>query len=170
MPCALPEVSAASGAGASIRPTDAVRAARGRSLATTDGRTYWGRAVSISGLVAEYIVAIDVTRVRFPADAYGSIADRLAARAQAARETLAAPVAVCKEPAQSPPPLPRRLRPEFLAHGAYRPGGLRRGAPKFHGLAAGGASPPHEMASRAMHGCRAQRPSVRVAGWCAARR
>ena len=25
---------------------------------------------SISGLVAEYIVAIDVTRVRFPADAY----------------------------------------------------------------------------------------------------
>ena len=27
-------------------------------------------AQSISGLVAEYIVAIDVTRVRFPADAY----------------------------------------------------------------------------------------------------
>ena len=26
--------------------------------------------MSISGLVAEYIVAIDVTRVRFPADAY----------------------------------------------------------------------------------------------------
>jgi hypothetical protein len=25
---------------------------------------------SISGLVVEYIVAIDVTRVRFPADAY----------------------------------------------------------------------------------------------------
>ena len=27
-------------------------------------------AQSISGLVVEYIVAIDVTRVRFPADAY----------------------------------------------------------------------------------------------------
>ena len=27
-------------------------------------------AKSISGLVVEYIVAIDVTRVRFPADAY----------------------------------------------------------------------------------------------------
>ena len=27
-------------------------------------------SLSISGLVAEYIVAIDVTRVRFPADAY----------------------------------------------------------------------------------------------------
>ena len=26
--------------------------------------------MSISGLVVEYIVAIDVTRVRFPADAY----------------------------------------------------------------------------------------------------
>ena len=26
--------------------------------------------ISISGLVAEYIVAIDVTRIRFPADAY----------------------------------------------------------------------------------------------------
>ena len=26
--------------------------------------------VSISGLVVEYIVAIDVTRVRFPADAF----------------------------------------------------------------------------------------------------
>ena len=29
---------------------------------------------SISGLVAEYIVAIDVTRVRFPADAFFSLA------------------------------------------------------------------------------------------------
>ena len=28
-------------------------------------------ASSISGLVVEYIVAIDVTRVRFPADAFG---------------------------------------------------------------------------------------------------
>ena len=28
------------------------------------------RCVSISGLVVEYIVAIDVTRVRFPADAF----------------------------------------------------------------------------------------------------
>jgi hypothetical protein len=39
------------------------------------GRTNLGinfekRSRSISGLVAEYIVAIDVTRVRFPADAY----------------------------------------------------------------------------------------------------
>ena len=31
---------------------------------------------SISGLVVEYIVAIDVTRVRFPADAYFSAASR----------------------------------------------------------------------------------------------
>ena len=30
----------------------------------------WKRIQSISGLVAEYIVAIDVTRVRFPADAF----------------------------------------------------------------------------------------------------
>ena len=34
---------------------------------------HWGNKIpellSISGLVAEYIVAIDVTRVRFPADA-----------------------------------------------------------------------------------------------------
>ena len=30
---------------------------------------YRSRVRSISGLVAEYIVAIDVTRVRFPADA-----------------------------------------------------------------------------------------------------
>ena len=29
----------------------------------------WHTASSISGLVVEYIVAIDVTRVRFPADA-----------------------------------------------------------------------------------------------------
>ena len=28
------------------------------------------RSISISGLVVEYIVAIDVTRVRFPADAF----------------------------------------------------------------------------------------------------
>ena len=27
-------------------------------------------SISISGLVVEYIVAIDVTRVRFPADAF----------------------------------------------------------------------------------------------------
>ena len=32
----------------------------------------WVFARSISGLVAEYIVAIDVTRVRFPADAFES--------------------------------------------------------------------------------------------------
>ena len=32
-----------------------------------------GPVRSISGLVAEYIVAIDVTRVRFPADAGGSL-------------------------------------------------------------------------------------------------
>ena len=30
---------------------------------------FFGCSCSISGLVAEYIVAIDVTRVRFPADA-----------------------------------------------------------------------------------------------------
>ena len=33
---------------------------------------------SISGLVAEYIVAIDVTRVRFPADAcFGNLQDKM---------------------------------------------------------------------------------------------
>ena len=32
--------------------------------------------MSISGLVAEYIDAIDVTRVRFPADAWGLEAHR----------------------------------------------------------------------------------------------
>ena len=30
----------------------------------------WIEIIRISGLVVEYIVAIDVTRVRFPADAY----------------------------------------------------------------------------------------------------
>ena len=34
------------------------------------------RCISISGLVVEYIVAIDVTRVRFPADAFSHL-DRL---------------------------------------------------------------------------------------------
>ena len=32
--------------------------------------------ISISGLVVEYIIAIDVTRARFPADAYFSAASR----------------------------------------------------------------------------------------------
>ena len=35
-----------------------------------DCTQFWGSCNSISGLVLEYIVAIDVTRVRFPADAY----------------------------------------------------------------------------------------------------
>ena len=35
---------------------------------------------SISGLVVEYIVAIDVTRVRFPADAYDVCVEKAARR------------------------------------------------------------------------------------------
>ena len=40
-------------------------------------RVHW--AYGISGLVVEYIVAIDVTRVRFPADAF-HVVPRAAAR------------------------------------------------------------------------------------------
>ena len=36
------------------------------------GRRWFTRRSGISGLVVEYIVAIDVTRVRFPADAFVS--------------------------------------------------------------------------------------------------
>ena len=39
------------------------------TLASTCRLTLRTKSNSISGLVAEYIVAIDVTRVRFPADA-----------------------------------------------------------------------------------------------------
>ena len=35
-------------------------------------------SLSISGLVVEYIVAIDVTRVRFPADAFTNVYKRSA--------------------------------------------------------------------------------------------
>ena len=40
------------------------------SLAVASGKRAMRTSTSISGLVVEYIVAIDVTRVRFPADAH----------------------------------------------------------------------------------------------------
>ena len=40
------------------------------SLAVASGERAMRTSTSISGLVVEYIVAIDVTRVRFPADAH----------------------------------------------------------------------------------------------------
>ena len=39
------------------------------SMAAARGKRAMRTSTSISGLVVEYIVAIDVTRVRFPADA-----------------------------------------------------------------------------------------------------
>ena len=45
-------------------------------------------AISISGLVVEYIVAIDVTRARFPADAF--VADLCGSNARSARDTVCA--------------------------------------------------------------------------------
>ena len=40
------------------------------SLVVARGKRAMRTSTSISGLVVEYIVAIDVTRVRFPADAH----------------------------------------------------------------------------------------------------
>ena len=43
---------------------------RGGERFTEDAATQRRTLTRISGLVVEYIVAIDVTRVRFPADAF----------------------------------------------------------------------------------------------------
>ena len=50
-------------------------ALRGFNPIQASGATASVSVISISGLVVEYIVAIDVTRVRFPADAFSSIAE-----------------------------------------------------------------------------------------------
>ena len=48
-------------------------ALRGFNPIQASGATASVSVISISGLVVEYIVAIDVTRVRFPADAFSAV-------------------------------------------------------------------------------------------------
>ena len=54
-------------------PPTATTAASANVVAAIKGPMNCGH-IRISGLVVEYIVAIDVTRVRFPADAHGAYA------------------------------------------------------------------------------------------------
>ena len=60
----------------------------GKQIATTEFATLGPNLIGISGLVVEYIVAIDVTRVRFPADASISGAGPLAPAPSHAKPTL----------------------------------------------------------------------------------
>ena len=54
-------------------PPTATTAASANVVAAIEGPMNCGH-IRISGLVVEYIVAVDVTRVRFPADAHGAYA------------------------------------------------------------------------------------------------
>ena len=73
-----------------------------------------GHFISISGLVVEYIVAIDVTRVRFPADALYFICPFLAIAIKTANQHALHVI--------MPPPSPGRFRSQKTSACRYQNG------------------------------------------------